>query len=145
MVSLLESVAYNNPYPEEIGTDTETPILITKNIRISATAKNGSVLIISDSENQEANINPQLLKVVAKSYYWNNLLMLGEVKSTTDILKTEKEFGKTYVNYILDLRFIAPDIIEAILNGTQPRDLTIHKLLQLKTLDWQEQRNLLKI
>jgi hypothetical protein len=46
----------------------------------------------------------------------------------------------TYVKNILRLRFLAPEIIEDILKGTQPRDLTVEKLFKIKSLDWGKQK-----
>ena len=39
--------------------------------------------------------------------------------------------------------FLSPKIIESILNGSQPEDLTITKLFKIKTLNWQEQEHIL--
>jgi len=57
----------------------------------------------------------------------------------------EKLSDNTYVKDILRLRFLAPDIVEQILNGTQPSDMSVQKLLKVNTLDWKEQRKLLNI
>jgi len=51
----------------------------------------------------------------------------------------------SYIKQVLNLKFLAPEITEAILNGTQARDLTMAKLFNLKTLDWQEQKNVLEM
>ena len=120
-------------------------IFITKALRVSQSSKNGGVIIITDSQKHAVNINHQLIKAVAKSYYWNNLLFTGEAKSSIDIQKMEKLSDNTYVKDILRLRFLAPDIVEQILNGTQPSDMSVQKLLKVNTLDWKEQRKLLNI
>jgi site-specific DNA recombinase len=143
LLKALGAMTYNLQMPEELKNETESPILITKNIKISSTANNGSILIISDSKRQESNINPLLIKAIAKSFSWNKLLLSGEVKSSTDIQKRENLKTNTYVKYILRLRFLAPDIVESILNGTQPKDMTIEKLFKVNTLDWAEQRKVL--
>ena len=44
---------------------------------------------------------------------------------------------------VMDLRFLSPKIIEAILNGTQPKDISLQKLFNIKTLNWQEQEKIL--
>jgi hypothetical protein len=121
----------------------KNPIVITENIKISSTANNGSVMIISDSINQKSNFNSLLIEAITKSYHWNNLLISGEIKSSRDILKLDNGFNITYIKYILGLRFLAPDIVDKILNGKQPRDLSIRNLFNVKTLDWQEQRKIL--
>ena len=104
---------------------------------------NGSVLIISDDEAVQSKPNPQLIKAIAKSFYWNELILSEKAKSSTDIQKMENLKTNTYVKNILRLRFLAPEIIEDILNGTQPRDLTVEKLFNVKSHNWKEQKNLI--
>lgn len=145
LLKALEAVAYNTDLPEEIKDETKSPIILTKNIKITSTANNGSVLILTDSDMQQPEINPQLVKALAKSYLWNKQILSGEVKNGAEIQKRENLKSKTYVNSIIDLKFLAPDIVEQILNGTQPKDLTVQKLFNIKTLDWAEQKRLLKI
>jgi hypothetical protein len=112
-------------------------------MRISQTSRNGSILIISESKKTEQNLNPQLINALAKSYYWQNLLLSEKVKSNTAIQKLENFNSLTYIRNILNLRFLSPHIVEAILTGTQPKDLSVCKLFEIKTLNWQEQMNLL--
>lgn len=145
LLKALEAVAYNTDFPEELNEETKSPIILTKNIKITATAKNGSVLILTDSNMQQPELNPQLIKAIAKSYLWNKQILSGEIKSGAELQKRENLKSYGYVANILDLRFLAPDITEAILNGTQPRDLTMKDLFNCKTLDWNEQRRILKI
>jgi site-specific DNA recombinase len=70
-------------------------------------------------------------------------LLSGEANSTADIQRMENHRDKKYIKEILRLRFLATDIVESIFNGKHPRDLTIKKLVNIKTLDWDEQRKLL--
>ena len=51
----------------------------------------------------------------------------------------------SYVSKVIHLRFIAPDIIELIIEGTQPVDWTVEKLFAIKTSDWQSQRQMLGV
>lgn len=145
LFKVLEAVAYNTDLPEELQDETKYPIILTKNIKITATANNGSVLILTDSDTQQPEINPTLVKAIAKSYLWNKQLLSGKIENSVEIQKRENLKSNTYVKSILDLRFLAPDIIETILKGTQPREISIQKLFNIKTLDWNEQRKLLNV
>ena len=51
----------------------------------------------------------------------------------------------SYFTRLVRFSYLAPDIIQAILDGRQPRDLTADKLLALSRLPltWHEQRRVL--
>lgn len=139
LLKVLEAIAYDSAYPEETKCETKTPLILTKNIKITATSNNGSVLILTDSDTQQPEINLTLVKAIAKSYLWNKQLISGEVKNGAEIQKRENLKSYGYVANILDLRFLSPNIVEQIINGIQPRNLTIKDLFDIKTLDWNEQ------
>lgn len=143
LLKALEATTYDTPFPEELKEEPKEPIIITKEIRISTTARNGSVLIISDSQQLEVNVNSQLIKAVARSHHWNNLLLSGKVSNIKELNEIENLKGHKYIYKVLELRYLAPEIIEKILNGIQPRDLTVQKLFNIKTADWNEQKRLL--
>ncbi len=127
----------------EAPADPEDSIKITKQIRISTTSRNGGVLIVNNGENKEININPFLIKIIAKCYYWNKLIEEGKAESSRDIQRMENHNNNNYVKELLRLKFLAPEIVEAILNGTQPKDLTADRLRKIRTIDWQEQKRIL--
>jgi hypothetical protein len=56
-----------------------------------------------------------------------------------DIAVAEK-INESYVGRVLRLTLLAPDIVEAILDGRQPAELTLPVLMQPFSLDWQRQR-----
>ena len=118
-------------------------IKIVKNIRISTTSRNGSVLIVNNGENKEVNINPFLVKIIAKGYYWNKLIDEGKVQTAKEIAEYEKEHNVDYVKKAIRLNILSPRIVEKILVGVQPEDLTVEKLCNIKTLDWEEQVRIL--
>ena len=60
-----------------------------------------------------------------------------------EIAKKEAIASDRYVMRLLNLRFLAPDIIERILKGTQPKGLTVEKLTNINTPIWSEQRSIL--
>lgn len=141
---MLENFAYCDEIPAEIKTESENPIQIKKNIRISTTSKIGcNVLIIPSDKTSKPMPNANLIKIIVKSHYWNELLLTGKVKNTKEIQKFEGHNDNSYIKQVLNLRFLSPEITEAILGGTQPRDLTAKRLFDLKTLNWQEQKEIL--
>ena len=127
----------------EANLEPEEPIIITRIVIITTTHKNGSILILNAEKEQASNINPYLVKIIAKSYYWNKLLNEGKVKNSQDIQTLENLTDNSYIKDALGLRILSPRIVESILKGTQPPDLSIKKLLKVKTLDWQEQEKII--
>ena len=82
-----------------------------------------------------------LIKAIAKAHQWFAELSSGKTVSISEIA-TRENSDKGYVSRVLNLVFLAPEIIEAIIAASQPADLSINKLI--KTIDlpmcWQEQK-----
>jgi ParB-like chromosome segregation protein Spo0J len=66
-------------------------------------------------------------------------LRQGEFVDTAEIAQ---RFGLSdaHVRRLLPLTYLAPDIVEAIIEGRQPRTLTVKLLLRGIPLDWADQR-----
>jgi hypothetical protein len=56
---------------------------------------------------------------------------------------TEPKIDRGFLGNILRLTLLAPDIVEAILNGQQPVELGLPRLLEPLPLEWTEQRRAL--
>lgn len=114
-------------------------ILITRPVKLAAT-NNGSKVVVGSAASGR---NPQLLKAIIRSFLWNEQLLSGEKSTMQDIATGESISSPTYVTRVMRLRFLAPEIIESILEGTQPADWTVEKLFAIKSTNWQEQRSAL--
>jgi site-specific DNA recombinase len=86
--------------------------------------------------------NPTLIKALARAHSWFARLLSGQASSVLAIAQAERLTGR-YVARIIPLAFLAPDITEAILEGSQPQDLTLAKLCQRLPLAWPQQRRTL--
>ena len=51
-----------------------------------------------------------------------------------------EKIDRGYVGRILQLTLLAPDIVEAILDGRQPPDLNLPKLMKPFPMEWERQR-----
>ncbi|MCC3306732.1 recombinase family protein, partial [Sneathiella sp. HT1-7] len=85
--------------------------------------------------------DPDLCRLIAKGRYWFDQLASGDAGSVKEIAEREKVFD-TEITRILPLAFLAPSIIENILNGRQPETLNVKSLKKINPLptDWDEQR-----
>jgi hypothetical protein len=68
--------------------------------------------------------------------------MLDEgLHATIDDLAKAKGIGKTYVSQVLRLTLLAPEIVEAIIDGRQPAELQLDDLVEGLPLEWEGQHS----
>jgi hypothetical protein len=88
-----------------------------------------------------------LIRTLGKAFYWQRLLDSGEVANATELARGLKlELG--WVAEVLRMTLLAPNIVQAIIDGRQPRHLNLHVVRGRQAevpADWEEQRNLLEI
>jgi len=84
--------------------------------------------------------DPVLVRTIAQAHDWAERLRSGKVNSIRDIAKSEG-VTESYVVRVLRLGFLAPEIVEAIVEGRQPVDLTADRLVLREeiSLVWKEQ------
>ena len=85
-----------------------------------------------------ARIDNALIKAVARAFRWRRLIDTGVYASAEEIARKEK-IALSYVFRILRLTMLSPEIIESILDGTQPQDLSLSSLSKPWSLNWREQ------
>jgi site-specific DNA recombinase len=71
--------------------------------------------------------DPALLKAVARSHAWFEDLATGRAESVRAIARREGVTPR-YVSRLLELAFLPPKLVEAILADTQPADVTAESL-----------------
>jgi site-specific DNA recombinase len=80
-----------------------------------------------------------LFKALARGRQWYEWIVAGEVSGRRSIAQ-RLGLNERYVGRVLECAFLAPDIVEAILDGRQPPDLTFKKLTHGLPPSWSEQR-----
>jgi hypothetical protein len=83
--------------------------------------------------------HPALVKAVVRGYLWRTELLNGTIETVSRLVKKVR-FRRDYVLRILRLGFLAPDLIEAMLNGRLPLAPNLTPLKRPLPLDWAEQR-----
>lgn len=80
------------------------------------------------------------VKAFATAYKWQKMLKEKTVNSFNEIAELEK-IDKSYIAKVFKLNYVSPDIVEAILKGTQPASLNLRDFIQKTIPDlWSEQR-----
>ncbi len=83
-----------------------------------------------------------LIRALGRAHRWKRLIENGTYGSIKELATAEK-VNDTYVGRILRLTLLAPDVVEVILDGRQPRMLQLKDLMRLVSNDWSEQRRAL--
>jgi site-specific DNA recombinase len=95
------------------------------------------------SERDDAGTAPDraLIRTVAQAHRWLADLIGGRTSSIRDLARIHK-VDESDVSRMLPFAFLAPDIVEAIVEGTHPDGLTTHSLKRQGFLpfDWESQR-----
>lgn len=84
-----------------------------------------------------------LFKALARAWRWQRLLDEGIYSSVSEVGHAEN-ISKSYVSRILRLALLAPDMVEAILAGTEDQAVMLEQLERPLPISWEEQRTLLK-
>jgi hypothetical protein len=80
-----------------------------------------------------------LVKALVRAHRWRRRIESGQARSITDLAEQEG-VTEAYVCRLLPLTCLAPDIVEAILDGRQPKGLRLAEMLGNGPGGWEEQR-----
>lgn len=79
-----------------------------------------------------------LIKALARAFRWKRMLESGEFATINELAEREG-IAPSYMTRVLRLMLLAPEIIEAILDGRQPEGMTLPLLMKPFPLDWEKQ------
>ena len=105
---------------------------------------NETGLILQNAGATQRPVEKSLLRSIARGYAWRHAIILGQIASASEIAK-RGSITTSFVSRLIDLGFLAPSILTAIVDGTSPVESTANKLrsLGIIPLDWQSQRAVL--
>jgi site-specific DNA recombinase len=88
--------------------------------------------------------DPTLLKLLRRAHAWRQQLETGPPETISN-LAAANGVNASYFTRVLRIAYLAPDIIEAIVEGRQPPELTANKLVRVKNLPivWADEREYL--
>ena len=117
---------------------------ITVHVPMTFRKRGGRKLVISpDGVATVAATRPRvdntMIKALARAFRWRKLLETGAFATVEEIAAAEK-INPSYVSRVLRLTLLAPDIVEAILDGRQPADMTLAVLMKPFAVVWLEQQ-----
>ena len=117
---------------------------ITVRVPMTIHRRGGRKLVVSPDGSaawapQRARVDSTLIKTLARAHRWKRMLNDGRYWSVSELAAAEK-LDRGYLSRILMLTLLAPDIVEAILDGRQSAELGVHVLREGFPVEWGEQR-----
>jgi len=94
---------------------------------------------LPDSAAQPRRTDNTLVKALARAFRWNRMLDSGEFTTIAELAESEG-IASSYLTRVLRLTLLAPDIVEAILDGRQGPEVTLARLMEGFPVEWREQR-----
>ena len=84
-------------------------------------------LVVNGGARASCKTDQSLLRAVARAHCWFDDLVSGRCGSMVEIAKRNR-VGKQYVSRLIRLAFLAPEMVERIVAGRQPPELTAQAL-----------------
>ena len=94
---------------------------------------------LPDGAAQTLRTDNTLVKALGRASGWKRMLESGEFATIGD-LAAHEGIAPSYMTRILRLTLLAPDIVEAILDGKQGPEVTLANVSEPFAVEWEEQR-----
>ncbi|MFO0992512.1 MAG: hypothetical protein U1E67_11325 [Hyphomicrobiales bacterium] len=119
---------------------------VTVRVPISIRGRGGRRLVFApDGSDISAapvtrHVDHAMVKAIARAFRWRDMLESCECCTIREIANAEK-INESYVGRVLRLTQLAPDIVEAILDGRQSVGFQLEGLMKTFPVGWREQRD----
>lgn len=97
------------------------------------------VALATESADADASPTPLAL-ALARAFRWQEMIETGEAESNSDLARKLK-LDQSYIARTIRLASLAPDLVEAILDGQEPDGLSLWALRRDVPMVWEEQRH----
>lgn len=113
-----------------------TPETITLHVPFRVTKRGGRKEVqLPDGAPVQRRTDNSLIKALARAFRWKRILESGEFNTIAELAEHEG-IAPSYMTRVLRLTLLAPDIVEAILDGKQGPAVTLGRLLEPFPLEW---------
>jgi site-specific DNA recombinase len=104
-----------------------THLGLTRLVPIRMKRRGVEMRLVLPDDSRPSRVDLPLIKAIARARRWSQDLLSGQVASVAELAKRER-LDRRSVRRLLRLGFLSPRIVEAIVEGRQPPDLTVIKL-----------------
>jgi len=118
---------------------TPAPETVTLHVPFRVAKRGGrKEMRLPDGAAHAQRTDSTLVKALARAFRWKRMLESGEFATTAELAEREG-IAPSYMTRVLRLTLLAPEIVEAILEGRQPEGMTLKGLLRGVPVEWQLQ------
>nr|WP_246399588.1 hypothetical protein [Amaricoccus macauensis] len=97
---------------------------------------------LPDGVRPDRKADNTLVKALARAFRWKQMLESGEFATIAELAEREG-IAAPYLTRTMRLTQLAPDLVESILDGSQPSGLKLEALRSTLPMAWSEQRTVL--
>ena len=120
---------------------TPVPETVTLHVPFRVVKRGGrKEMQLPDGATQQRRTDNTLVKALARAFRWKRMLESGEFATIAELAEREG-IVPSYMTRVLRLTLLAPDVVEAILDGKQGSEVTLARVLEPFSLDWNKQKN----
>ncbi len=99
-------------------------------------------MIMPPGAREPRHADDTLVKALARAFRWKRMLDSGEYATIAEMAQRER-IAAPFLTRTMRLAQLAPDLVEAILDGSQPQGLTLELLRTPLPTAWSEQNRIL--
>ncbi len=117
------------------------PQTVSIHIPFQITKRGGrkEMVLPAGAQLQRPRTDNTVVKALARAFRWKRLLETGAYTSVSDLAEKEK-IGLSYLTRVLRMTLLAPDIVDAILDGRQGDGIDLATLAAPFPHEWGAQR-----
>jgi hypothetical protein len=120
---------------------TPVPETVTLHVPFRVVKRGGrkEMHLPSEGSAPRARFDNTMIKAMARAFRWKRMLESGDLATIAELAEREG-IAPSHMTRVLRLTLLAPDIVEAILEGRQPEGLRPKDLLEGFPVEWAGQR-----
>lgn len=118
------------------------PDVITVQVPFRVVKRGGrKEMQLPDSATQPRKTDNTLVKALARAFRWKRMLESGEFASISELAEKEG-IALTYMARLMRLSLLSPELVDAVIDGRQPSNMTLANLMDPFPTNWKEQHAL---
>jgi hypothetical protein len=116
------------------------PEIVTLHVPFRVVKRGGrKEMQMPDGAMQPRRTDSTLVKALARAFRWKRILDSGEFANIAELAEREG-IAPSYMTRIMRLTLLAPDIVEAILDGKQAPEMSLARVLKGYQVEWSSKR-----